>query len=67
MAAGVRLTPAQAKALGLDVNVKQKNRREAGGQYRTVCVMCGEEFKSIAAEDRHLKETGHPRYALVLG
>jgi hypothetical protein len=66
----VQMTAGQARALGIDVAApgrKRTTRKEVTGTpYRTACVLCGDTFTTIAAEDRHLKETRHPRYALIL-
>jgi predicted NodU family carbamoyl transferase len=61
------LTTAQARKLGLldEARAKRTTRRAAPGPYHTVCVLCREEFRTRAAEDRHVDETQHPRYALV--
>lgn len=68
----VELTAAQARKLGLDLTGARKapvrtTRRVAKGAYHTVCHDCGEEFHTSAAEDRHLENTKHARYQLVLG
>ena len=62
----LRVTPAQARALGATTKAKPRTRKTAGGPYRTCCVLCHTSFTTVASEDRHLAETGHPRYALVL-
>ena len=63
-----RLTPAEAKALGLDVKATKTRttRKTAPGPYRTRCDTCGETFTTRAGEDRHVNEARHWRYALVL-
>ena len=63
-----RITAAQARALGIDApKAKQRTtRKEATGPYRTRCTTCGEEFTSMAAEDRHVTDTLHARYAICL-
>ena len=63
----VRLTPAEARRLGIDPTPTRTRttRREAAGPYHTRCTTCGDEFTTIAAEDRHLT-AGHHRYELVL-
>lgn len=61
----VKLTPAQAKALGVDTKQKVRVRKTAKGRYHTVCKGCGEEFHTAASEDRHVAE-GHNRFELVL-
>jgi hypothetical protein len=63
----VKLTPAQAAALGIDVKqAKRTTRKEASGPYMTQCRTCGEVFNTRAAEDRHVVETHHARYELIL-
>ena len=64
----VRITPAQARALGVDTpnSRRRSTRRTASGPYRTRCTTCGDVFVSEAAETRHLDDTGHGRYELVL-
>ena len=67
------MTVAEARALGLLDQVasarpvKVRSRRTAKGAYFTVCMACGIEFHTMAAEDRHLKETRHYRYEIVAG
>jgi hypothetical protein len=61
----VRLTPEQARALGLDTKARRKTtRKTAEGKYHTRC-NCGEEFTTAAAENRHV-QPGHQRFTLVL-
>lgn len=63
----MKLSAAEAKALGLDVKGKPaRQRRTARGSYHTVCHSCGEEFTTQASEDRHLTATRHARYELVI-
>ena len=67
----VRMSAAKARQLGLPgipktTTKKGRVRRTAPGPYRTVCVLCREEFTTRIGEDRHVDQTGHPRYALVL-
>ena len=71
----VKLTPAQARALGIDPPdavtaasaPARRARRPAGpAHYHTVCHNCGEVFTTQAAETRHLDATRHARYELVL-
>ena len=64
-----RITEAQARAMGLEVPTKVRTTRRVakGGTYHTKCKTCGEEFNTIAAEDRHLHDTHHARYEIVLG
>jgi hypothetical protein len=61
-----RLSNADLRRLGLVPDKKRTTRRTAGGPYHTICVLCRQEFTTRASEDRHVNETGHPRYALVL-
>jgi hypothetical protein len=76
----VRLTAAQAKKLGVfdqgpadtfpDIKPPKKRttrRTVKGAPYFTICKACGMEFRTVASEDRHLNETRHARYELVLG
>jgi hypothetical protein len=61
-----RLSHADLRRLGLAAP-KRTTRKTARGPYLTECVLCpGSRFTTIAAEDRHLAETSHPRYALIL-
>lgn len=67
-----RLTPAEARALGLPAPKARARTRTTrkvvrGQQYHTVCKVCDEEFLTQAAEDRHLADTGHARYELRFG
>ena len=65
-----RLSAAEAKALGLtstSAAKKRTTRRTAkGGPYHTRCRTCGEEFTTAASEDRHVHDTHHVRYDLVV-
>lgn len=62
------MTAKQAAALGIVPKKKARTtRKTASGPYHTICCTCEEEFHTIAAEDRHLNETKHARYRLVLG
>lgn len=63
-----RITAAQARKLGIEAPAgKVRTRKTAKGPYRTVCCACETEFHTEASETRHLNETGHGRYRLVLG
>lgn len=66
----VVLTPAEARKLGLSVpksaRARPRDRSEAHGGYLTVCHACSTQFDKAAAEDRHVNETGHARYEVVL-
>lgn len=63
-----KLTEREAAALGLIDKPARKRgiRKEASGRYRTCCVTCGQQFTTIAAENRHLLESLHCRYEVVL-
>lgn len=67
---GVKMTKQQLEQLleqrAAKGKGKRTTRRKAKGDYHTICVLCREEFRTVASEDRHLNETGHGRYALVL-
>ena len=62
------LTPAEAKALGIDVKGKggrvRTTRKTAPGPYRSVCHDCAEVFTTRAGEDRHVAP-GHCRFDVV--
>lgn len=61
----VRLTPAQAAKLGIGTPpATTRDRRQSRGPYHTRCT-CGEEFRTIAAEDDHVS-AGHNRFELIL-
>jgi hypothetical protein len=60
-----RLSNADLRRLGLAAP-KRTTRKTATGPYLTECVMCKTRFTTRASEDRHVNETGHPRYSLVL-
>jgi hypothetical protein len=63
----VNVTPAQARAMGAAVPAgRKKDRSTAKGPYLTICKTCGEQFTTMASEDRHLKETKHIRYEIVI-
>ena len=66
-----RITAAEARKLGIDVPAAKKTRTTRrtvkGAPYFTICKACGMEFRTVASEDRHLNETRHARYELVLG
>ena len=64
--AAVSMTPAQLRKLGVEVPTKKSPRTKAKGPYHTVCTTCLLEFVTAAAEDRHLADTHHARYELVL-
>lgn len=64
----VKLTAAQARKLGIEAPAgKVRTRKTARGAYHTVCCTCEAEFHTEASETRHLNETHHGRYRLVLG
>ena len=63
------LTPAEARALGIDApkaGRTRTTRKVARGPYASVCFDCGEAFTTQAAETRHLNATRHARYQLAL-
>jgi hypothetical protein len=63
-----RITAAEAKRLGIETKVgrtRTTSRTAKGVKYHTICVECGEEFTVQAAEDRHVDDTRHARYALI--
>lgn len=62
-----RITAKEAQRLGLDVKAKRtKNRAEAKGPYLSRCKTCGQEFTVEASEDRHVNETHHARYEVLI-
>ena len=63
-----RLTAAEAKALGLTkpATRPRSTRKTGRGPYHTRCRTCLEEFTTAASEDRHVHDTHHVRYDLVL-
>lgn len=67
----VRLTAAEARALGITgapaARRKTTRRTVKGAPYFTICKACGFESRTQAAEDRHVNDTKHARYELVLG
>jgi len=69
----VQMTAAQARKLGIDLTgakaakVKTTRRTVKGAPYLTICKTCGMEFRTVASEDRHVKEFKHARYEVVLG
>ena len=62
-----RLTTAEARALGIDVEAKRTRttRRTARAPYHTRCMSCGAVFTTQASEDRHVS-AGHARFELVI-
>jgi hypothetical protein len=64
----MKMTHQQAEALGIVPRKKTRTtRRTAKGPYHTVCTTCDEQFHTIASEDRHLEETKHRNYRIVMG
>lgn len=61
----VHLTPEQAARYGFikPARKSRTTRKVARGRYHTRCV-CGQEFTTQAAEDRHVT-AGHNRYVVV--
>jgi len=45
---------------------KRTTRKTGRGPYHTRCRTCLVEFTTAASEDRHLHDTHHTRYDLVL-
>jgi len=62
----VRLSPAEARRLGIDTPTTRTTRRVARAPYHSRCTACGDEFTTEAAEERHLAAGGHHRYESVL-
>lgn len=73
----VRLTAAQARALGIDGGAPGENKEEIPVRRRTrrqlprdraisTCHNCGQVFTTDAAETRHVAETHHARYDTTL-
>jgi len=63
-----RITPAEAKRLGVEVPATARRRstkKVAPGPYHSRCTTCQEEFDSYADEDRHLVKTHHARYSVL--
>jgi hypothetical protein len=68
-----RLTPAEARALGLldgtptvrAAKVRTTSKR-ARAPYHSVCCKCQEVFTTEKSEERHDAATRHARYRLVL-
>jgi len=66
------MTAAEFRKLGVTGEVRQAKVRTTGrvakgAPYHTICKVCGEIFHTQASEDRHLEETKHGNYRLVLG
>ena len=64
------LTEAEARALKLPVKaarVRTTRKALTGQPYHSRCNSCGEEFRTIAAEDRHLRDASHARYEWIDG
>lgn len=64
----VRLTAAQAKALGIPTKgrtPRTTRKEDTTSQYRTRCMECSEVFTTIASEDRHLLATRHGRFEVL--
>jgi hypothetical protein len=72
----VNLTNAEAKRLGITAaearvsvpapEAQGLRTRRPKRLYLTACHDCAEVFDSMAAETRHLNDTGHHRFNLVL-
>jgi hypothetical protein len=70
----IRLTAAQARDLGLDLEAapakkpRTTRRTVKGAPYYTICTNCGFESRTQAAEDRHLADNPtHRRYEIARG
>jgi hypothetical protein len=68
----VRLSPAEAKKLGITAPAARKKTTSKAAPVRECCdmecVTCGEIFTRQADEDRHLAANPtHRRYACILG
>ena len=65
-----RISESEAKRLGIDTKPRTRTRttrKTAKGPWHTVCTTCDLEFRTEASETRHVNETKHARYRLVLG
>lgn len=63
----VRVTPAEARRMGVDIAAPSSTKRVARAPYHTRCMACGAVFTTQAAEDRHVDVAGgHLRFELVL-
>jgi hypothetical protein len=67
------MTPKQAARLmdrgvvtGVPGTRKPQVRRESLGPYHSRCHACRQEFNTAASEDRHVDETLHARYEVML-
>lgn len=58
------LSAREARALGLEAPAQR--RTTAPGPYHTRCVACGDAFRTMASETRHMIASGHRRFSLVL-
>ena len=64
----LKLTPQQAKALGIGPKKARTTRKAIKGEpYWSQCKTCAAEFTTVKAEDDHLAETSHPRYEILKG
>lgn len=62
-----RISKAQAIQLGLFEDAPKAARKRAKAPpYHTRCHDCAQDFTTKASETRHVAETGHVRYDLVL-
>jgi len=63
----IRVTPAAARRMGVDVPASRSTRTVARAPYHTRCMTCGAVFTTQASEDRHVDLVGgHVRFELVL-
>lgn len=61
----IKLTAAQARALGVASTPQKKRARAAVAAKECApnrCTTCGEILAGETAEDRHCRETGHHRF-----
>jgi len=69
----VKLTAAQLRALELAVTAnidlhkqaKPARKRKPKIPYHSRCARCGEQFTTMAAEERHLIEHRHARFEIL--
>lgn len=65
----VRLTAAQARALGVETRARTRTTRHESRPDQCApnrCTTCGEQFTGETAERRHADSTGHLRFEMVL-
>ena len=65
----VRLTAAQARALGVETKARTRTTRRESRAAECApnrCTTCGEQFTGETSERRHADSTGHRRFEMVL-